>query len=266
MFGWFTKLFGSRSAVQKNRANPIMRATVRESAEIYNRIPLSEFITEKERGELSRQLYLDINSICNAADPVSACRERLAAAMLKLASYQVLMIPPPPETDPTGLRSQPGITGELKAHLVRLSERNSDFRSEIRKKSETTDFDLVWQVVQQSYWTAYWILETFNAARMALDDVDERSDWYKPFLHAACANYEHVYRRDLELPPAFSEELAQLAANAYSLYTDIVLSGTPNPDMEWRDYHKNSDIPLPVFTVEGSASTTLPVDGIQPGK
>ena len=260
MFAWIRKLIGTRTAVQKNRANPVMRATVQKSAEIYNRIPLSDFISEEERSELSRRLYLDINSICNAADPVSACRERLAAAMLKMASYQVLIIPPSPDDDPTGLRSQPGITGELKAHLVPLSERNGDLRSEIRKKAETADFDFIWQVIQQSYWTAYWFVESFNAARMALDDFNETSDWYKPFMHAACAHYEHDYRRDLELPAAFSDEMAQVAANAYSLYTDIVLSGAPNPDLEWRDYHKDSDIPLPVFAVGNNASATQPAE------
>jgi len=256
VFGWLGKLFGSRTAVQKNRANPVMRATVHESAEIYARIPLTEFISEEERSELSRQLYLDINSIFNSADPVSACRERLATAMLKMASYQVLMIPPPPEDDPTGLRSQPGITGELKGHIVQLSERNGDLRSQIREEAEAADFALIWQVIQQSYWTTYWFVETFNAARMALDDFNDTSDWYKPFMHAACANYEHIYRRDLEMPSAFADELAQLAANAYSLYTDIILSGAPDPDLEWRDYHKDSNIPVPVFVVDSSVSAT----------
>ena len=240
-----------------------MRATVQKSAEIYDRIPLTEFISEEERSQLSRQLYLEINSICNAADPVATCRERLATAMLKMASYQVLMIPPPPENDPSGLRSQPGITGELKENLVQLSERNGDLRSEIRKKAETADFDLIWQVVQQSYWKAYWIVETINAARIALDDFNEAIDWYKPFMHAACANYEHIYRRDLEMPSAFGSEMAQLAANAYSLYTDIILSGATDPDAEWRDYHKDSDIPLPVFTAGSSVSANQPANAVQ---
>jgi hypothetical protein len=259
VFAWLGKLFGGRTAVQKNREKPVMRATMQKSAEIYDRIPLSDFISEQERGELSRQLYLDINSICSAANPVSTCRERLATAMLKMASYQVLVIPPPPQSDPTGLRLQPGITGELKEHLVRLSERNGDLRSEIRKRTESADFDVIWQVVQQSYWTAYWVVETFNAARLALDDRTEESDWYQPFMHAACANSEHIYRRDLEMPAAFSADLAQMAANAYSLYTDIILSGAPDPVSEWRDYHKDSDIPVPVFTVEGDVPANRPM-------
>jgi len=248
-------MFGRRTAVQKNRANPVMQETVQQSAEIYDGIPLADFIGEDERSILSRQLFLDLNTICNATDPVSSCREKLAAAMLKMASYQVLIIPPPPEDDPSGLRSQPGITGELKAHLVRLSEKNGNLRSEIHNTAETADFDLIWQVVQQSYWTAYWTVETFNAARVALGDLGETSDWYKPFMHAACANYEHVYRRDLGLPFAFSDEMAQLAANAYSLYTDIVLSGAANPDLEWRDYHKDSNIPVPDFAMDSDASS-----------
>jgi len=161
------------------------------------------------------------------------------------------------------LRSQPGITGELKQHLVQLSERNGDLRSEIRKRAETADFDLIWEFIQQSYWSAYWTVETFNAARMALDDFKQESDWYKPFMHAACANYEHTYRRDLEMPSAFADEMAQPAANAYSLYTDIILSGAPDPDAEWRDYHKDSDIPVPVFAAGSSASAKHSADSVQ---
>lgn len=258
MFGWITKLFSRRTAVQKNRANPVLQATVQQSAEIYSRIPLAGFINEDERSKLSRRLFLDLNAICNAADPVSSCREMLAAAILKMATYQVLIIPPSPGDDPTGLRSQPGVTGELKAHLVRLSGSNGDLRSEIRSRVEIANFDLVWQVVQQLYWTAYWTTETFNAARVALGDFCEASDWYKPFIHAACANQEHVYRRDLELPFAFSHEMAQVAANAYSLYTDIVLSGAINPDQEWHDYHKDSNIPLPDFAIAGETPSAQP--------
>jgi hypothetical protein len=102
-------------------------------------------------------------------------------------------------------------------------------------------------MVQQSYWKAYWYLGAFDAARIELHDVDKDHDWYKSFMHAACANQEHVYRRELEMPPAFDEAIANRASTAYSIFTDIVLSGGENPESEWRDYHKDSNIPTPSF-------------------
>ncbi len=68
-----------------------------------------------------------------------------------------------------------------------------------------------------------------------------------PFKHATCANYEHVYRREADLPPAFDEDTASLAPTASSIFTDIVLSGAKDPDLEWRDYYKDSNIPIPEF-------------------
>ena len=88
MFRWLGRLFGARTAVEASRDNPVLHAVVSESAVIYDRIPLRDFITEQTRSELGRQLFLKINAICNAADPVQACREKLATSMLKFASSE----------------------------------------------------------------------------------------------------------------------------------------------------------------------------------
>jgi hypothetical protein len=68
-----------------------------------------------------------------------------------------------------------------------------------------------------------------------------------PFKHAACANYEHIYRREAELPPAFDENLAPIAPTAYSIFTDIVISGAEDPGLEWREYYRDAHIPVPKF-------------------
>jgi hypothetical protein len=164
------KLFRRRTAVQTGRRNPVLLATVEMSSKIYDGIPLRNFIDDDARSVLARQLYLEINEICNAFDPVAACRGRLAKAMLKFASYQVLVIPPPPKGDPSGLRSQPGITGRLTEHLEQIAENNSELRSEIYRSLETPTFDSIRECVQRSYWQSYWFLETFNASRIELGD------------------------------------------------------------------------------------------------
>ena len=240
-------MFGGRTAVEARRDNPVLHAVVRKSSVLYEQIPLKDYITEETRDDLGRLLFLEIDAICNAADPVMACRDRLATTMLKFASYQVLVIPPAPEEDPSGLRGQPGITGELREQLVQIVQKNDKLRREIYEATDSRSFDAVWETVQRSYWKAYWYLGAFDKARIELHDVDKDHDWYKSFMHAACANQEHVYRRELEMPPAFDEDIANRASTAYSIFTDIVLSGGENPESEWRDYHKDSNIPTPSF-------------------
>ena len=236
-----------QTAVQTGRRNPVLLSTVDKSSIIYDQIPLKNFVGDDARGVLARNLYLVINEICNSFDPVMACREKLAAKMIEFASYQVLVIPPPPENDPSGLRSQPGISGGLKEHLGRIAEANSHLRSEIYGKTKLPTLDIIWDLVQQSYWQTYWFLETFNSARIELGDYSKDRDWYMPFKHAVCANYEHIYRREAGLPPAFDEDTAALAPTAYSIFTDIVLSGAKDPGLEWRDYYKDGNIPIPNF-------------------
>ena len=247
MLGRLRRIFTRQTAVEANRENPVLHTVVRKSAVIYDQIPLRDYITEETRSELGRQLFLKINAVCNAADPIMACRDKLATAMLKFASYQVLVIPPVPEEDPSGLRGQPGITGELKGQLLQIVQKNDDLRREMFDATDSRSIDAVWEVVQRSYWKSYWNLGTFDAARVELNDIEKGCDWYKSFMHAACANREHLYRWELELPPAFDEDVAQRASTAYSIFTDIVLSGEENPESKWRDYHKDSNIPTPSF-------------------
>jgi hypothetical protein len=208
---------------------------------------LRNFIGDDMRGALARQLFLEINEICNAFEPVAACREKLATAMLEFASYQVLVIPPAPEADPSDLRSQPGITGELTEHLEQIAETNGDLRSQLYGTADAPNFERIWESVQRSYWRSYWFLETFNAARIELGDCRKGDDWFMYFKHAACANAEHIYRRDADLPLVFDEKLASIAPTAYSIFTDIVISGAGDPLMEWREYYKDSEIPVPNF-------------------
>ena len=220
---------------------------MQKSAEIYEQTPLRDLISEVERSDLARDLFLEINRICNASDANAACRESLAATMLKFAQYQVLVIPPSPDDDVSGLRAQPGITGELKGHMVELASRAENLRTDLFGMTGQPTFDNVWEHVQVLYWKQYWRLETINAVRIEIGDRIDSGDWYRPFMHAACVSAEHVYRHTLELPPAFDEDIAKPVSTAYSIYTDIVVSGASDPDGEWRDYHKDSNIPVPHF-------------------
>lgn len=245
MFNWISKLIGGRTAVESHRDNPVLEATVRKSAEIYDTLPLNQFIAHEQSDLLARQFYIEIDTVCNARDPQAAIRQRLAVTMLRFAIYQVLTIPPEPEADSSGLRKCAGISGELTPHIAVLARKNIALRSDLHETEHFSDDSDLWRVVQTQYWTACWLLETLNAARKELGDVAKNDDWYRPFMHAACANQENLYRIDLDLPSAFDESIARDAPAAYSIFTDIVVSGAKDPMAEWREYHPDTRIPEP---------------------
>lgn len=238
-------MFGSRTAVETQRENPVLDQAVQGSAEAYARIPLNQFIDDDRRSELARNLYLEVSRICNTTDPVTTCRDQFAATMLKSASYQVLVIPAPPETDDSGLRGLPGISGELKARLVDICEINDDLRSTLYSETESQEFDVLWPIIQRLHWETRWLLDTLNATRIALGDSVDDDDWYESFLHAACVTLEHTYRWELEMPAAFDDGIAKEAASTYAVFTDIVLSGSSNPAAEWREYARGTAVPMP---------------------
>jgi hypothetical protein len=247
VMGWIGKIFGKDDSGRGGGGESVLDATVKRSARVYEEIPLRDFIDEARRSQLARELFLEVNAICNTIDPVVACRDRFAATVLQLAMFQVLMIPPPPEDDLSGLRGQPGISGQLKEHLASLSLKNDDLRSAIREHTDAQDFDSLWPVLRRLYWETWWLMQTLNAARIELGDFVEDNDWDLPFLHAACVKAENTYRFDLDLPSVFDAAIARDASTAYSVFTDIVLAGAADPVREWREYHRDFDVPLPDF-------------------
>lgn len=244
--GWIGKLFGKGDR-DRPTGDSVRDAAVERSARVYEAIPLRDFIDEERRSRLARELFLEVNAVCNSTDPVTACRDRFAAAVLKVAMYQVLVIPPAPAEDASGLRSQPGISGELGEHLAALVLRGNELRSAVREYTDSESAEELWPVVQQLYWESWWLMQTLNATRVELGDFVEEDDWDKAFLHAACVKAENTFRFDLNLPPAFDEAVARDASTAYSVFTDIVLAGAPDPVREWRDYHRDLPVPLPDF-------------------
>lgn len=246
MFEGLRRIFSRKSAVDTAKLNPDLRHTVEEASEIESRLPLRDYVDEKRRRVMARQLFLELNAIFSSLDPRTACRDRLVRTMLEFARLQVLYIPPAPSPDPSGLRGTPGVTGELGDRLDELLRRNTDLRAEL-EGDEPAELDpqTARRVLRERYWTTRWFLEAFEAARRRLGDTGGASDWYPPFLHAACAYQEHLFRRDLELPAAFPGIRAAEIATAYSIYTDVVVSGAEDPDREWRDYVRGSGLELP---------------------
>jgi hypothetical protein len=253
MLKWFGNLFNSRTAVSQRRDNAALQEAVQQAAVIYDGLPGKDSIDESTRHHLARQLFLDLHEIFSASTPVDVARQKLASQVLRLSLYQVLLIPPPPENDASGLRGLPGITGDLNKHLDSIVRKDSDLHSALFENAVTENGAAIEPLLLRSYWQCCWYLETFNSARQSLGDVVEGQDWFRPFLFAACANQENTYRLDIGRPPAFDSRFATTAPVAYSLFADIVLSGAKDPLQDWIAYHDGAGIPMPEF----SDSTSL---------
>ena len=165
--------------------------------------------------------------------------------MLRFALYQVLVIPPPPADDKSGLRGLPGITGELKTHITKLAHDNMSLRSDLHASPHFDDARPVDERVEIEFWKSFWYLETLIALERELGDLDESKDWSRAFRHAACANQENLYRLDLDMESAFTEDEPRGLATAYAIFTDIVVSGAADPLAEWLDYHAGQKLPVP---------------------
>jgi len=248
------RMLTPRTAAREMRDNPVLKASVSCAAEIYGQTPLAELIDEQTQSALSRRLYLDLSEICNAREPRTRCRDKLVETMLRFAPFQVVMIPPPPTTDDSGLRELPGITGELQPRIEDLIEADTDLRTELEAYTEDQDTDATRHALRRSYWESYWFLESFNAARIQLGDTLDPGDWYRPFMHAACVTQEDLFRRELDLPPAFEADIAQVVVTAFSIYTDVVVSGADDPEREWHQYCETAGVP--VMSADGAGSGT----------
>ncbi len=247
MLKWLGNVFGSHTAVVAGRRNPVFLSAVQNSALIYQALPEKQYLDEAARQRLARQLYLDLHEVFNAASPVDALRQKIAGAMLRFSLFQVLLIPPAPEADASGLRGLPGITGALMQELDAVIRNSSELHATLYENGDAGGDLPIDTLLRRAHAESSWCVQTFNAVRGDLGDLPEGRDWYRPFMFAVCANQENSYRRDIELPPAFDPSLAAIAPVAYSLFTDIVLSGAKDPLVEWLDYHRDAGVPMPQF-------------------
>lgn len=247
MLKWLGKVFGSETAVASSRRNPAFLAAVETSAQVFHELPEKLHLDEKARQRLARQLYLELHDAFNVATPVAGLRQKIVEAMLRHALLQVMLIPPPPEPDKSGLRGLPGITGALSPRLDDAVRMNSELHAALYENSNDNPGLPADVLLRRAHAASSWCVRTFDAVRRQLGDVARGSDWYRPFLFSACANQESRYRRDLDLPSAFEPGLAATAPVAYSLFTDIVLSGAQDPLAEWLDYHRGAGIRMPHF-------------------
>jgi hypothetical protein len=242
-------LFGAR---RSRRDNPIYQASLVRSAEFLDETPLKQQLSEESLDRHSQELAELVLQILGSRNPVAACRENLAGTMHEFARHQIILVPPEPEDDSTGLRGQPGITGEIKDRRLELAKLDEQLNEELRALTDEPNEDDVSNWCQESYWRLAWWLSVLNTVRIGLKDFNEVDrDWYLPLKHAQCAFVESYYRGKLGMESAFENDPLNMAGMIYGTFVNFVERGVRFPDVEWRDHYAeridSGLLPLPDF-------------------
>jgi hypothetical protein len=181
----------------------------------------------------------EIVKTASSRDPRMANREKLANYVFTFAQFQVLVIDPPPALDPTRLRGQLGITGELKAHLFKLAENDKSLREFVHGLPVPLAQDDLWNAVLLRFRVLHAWAHVFHLLRAAFDDYNPApgKDWFQPFVLAMCGWCEHGYRQCIGLPPSIEEGDLTIEEQALIMsgFRNCVLSGARYPDLEWND-------------------------------
>ncbi len=243
------KLFGNVKAffaVRTLERHPVYLSAIRHIRETFSDDSkgLGKYATQQFRDDLVRRLLAEVGEVVTAQDPVMANREKLASYVLPLAKYQVLVLPSPgePEQDVTGLRGKHGITGELKAHVAKIAEKDKDIKELAWSLNNPTPQQLYEACVFRC-WVFGFQANLFHCTRIALGDYhpSQEKDWYRPFLEARCAWEEAQFRKAIGLPDVLDQdELGSIATAAkYASFLSFVVNGAKYPNLAWEEHFKH---------------------------
>lgn len=233
--------FVSRRANDAIERSPILRAALFRSSAAFASTGLKDF-SEKVKIDMSEELLNCLTDIVYSKDRVDRCRYFFVSAVVEFCKYQVLVLPPMPEDDETGLRGTQGVSGELKPLLLDICQKNAQIKEVMYGLVDNPTYGDVWDTVLVHYWKWWWWTETLNVCRIEMGDSNpiKENDWNRPFIHAMCVFSEDGFRRDLGMPPGPGIVEPSLAPLQYSTFVNFVLNGERFPDLAWRTYYKES--------------------------
>lgn len=215
-------------------------ATLREALDVYwtNEPAHVGQVNAELMRSIREQFVQEGLAISNSENPLMENRQRLAHAVAECARLQVLVMPPPPESDRTGIRGKWGVSGQLQERLLDLATANKDLREWLYGFADMDTWDAVWSVVLTRYWIVLARANLLSALRQPLDDRHPvpGKDWYKPFLEAQCGRYEHEFRESLGMRSNLEAEgfVATIQCMKLALFVNCVIQGAKYPDLDWR--------------------------------
>ena len=203
---------------------------------------------QENKRKLAEKILTDVNEVILAPNRILANREKLAAFTIGMAKYQVLILPSEHEDEEelTGLRGKPGITGELKLHLLEIAKKDKEIKEMAFIFDDPNEQD-IYDGCLIRYWEYHLKSHVFQTIRIALKDYhpDHEKDWYRPFIEAMCATEEHHYRKLIGLPDVLGRdgELdGDIEALKYSTFLNMVLNGVTYPNFEWEETYQDADL------------------------
>ncbi len=205
-------------------------------------IGLGKYASKTFKEEFASDIMKEVADVVCAENQVMANREKLSAAVLMMAKYQVLVLPAENESaqEVTGLRGKPGITGELKAHIKKIAEKDQDIKRLAWSLDNPSEKD-IFEACLYQYWVYALSAQVFQPLRISLKDYhpDIQKDWYRPFVEAMCAWEEHNFREAIGLPDilAQQDEYGSAAGLKYSTFFDFVRGGSKFPNYEFQEHY-----------------------------
>ena len=230
--------FIERSAKKKIANDPIYIAAIKESERA-----LQETNLYKIRDKLTKpaeELAEEINSILMSEDRFMANRKKYAETVLAFSKYQVLVLDKEdPSSDSMGLIGLPGITGEIRKHLVKIGERDELIAEDLHGQSNTPNklnFEFMKHHIRAKYLILYWRLAVFNTIRIGLEDHNSNlsKDWRMHLLYSMCVCHEYKFREMLKLKQNITIEQEILN----STILNITLNGERYPDLAFYQQNK----------------------------
>ena len=234
IFDFFTE----RSVKKKIANDPIYIAALKASESA-----LQETNLYKIRDKLTKpieEMAEEINDILMSEDRFMACRKKFAHSVLVFSKFQVLVFDKDdPSSDSMGLMGLPGISGEIRKHLVKIGERDEKIAEELHGQSNTPNklnFEFMKHHIRAKYLIWYWRISVFNAIRIGLKDHNSNhsKDWRNHLLYSLCVCQEYDFRELLELKQKISIEQKIIS----STMLNITLNGETYPDHAFYQQNK----------------------------
>lgn len=190
--------------------------------------------------QIEERLLNQCIEIIDSENPLMKNREILSSSVISCADLQVLVLTK--ETDTSGLINVNGISGELKEHLLKISQVNKAQKEHFYGFKEEVDYDFIWSDILFRYRLRMSEMNVFSAMRILFNDTHPvaEKDWLQPFFAAMCIFSESIYRGEIGLPSLFTE--TPLATLQYSIFLNMVTNGEKYPDLSWREKFPNLEL------------------------
>lgn len=226
----------AKKAAKALEKHPVLGAVLKHLRTSLAAQPLGDDKSEAGQLTLCMNILRDVEQSINVAEPIQETRLRAFHMMNETAMLAVLIIPPPPATDNSGLRHYDGVSGELKDYIPRLADAENELRDFFRRMKPTpVTRDTMVAAITTRHDIRNLVLSSYNIARCKLGDYkkDPTRDWFKPCYISQCIHKEHVYRQKLGLPPSILGKYADLRALTHSSWSLRIQDGVKDLRGEW---------------------------------